>query len=121
MRSAKDISKHFRLFLTAVTLLYALTINHKEIPAYVAAPDKAPVTALETTAAPDQDKKVLKQKVSFEAVTSFVLLDLAQPLSFFRVPFEAPADLPFTLLNIEYSGTQFFSVLFANTIQPNAP
>jgi hypothetical protein len=112
---------HFRLFLTAVTLLYALTINHKEIPAYAAAPGQVPVAAFNTAAAPDQDREILKQKVSFEAVTSFVLLDLAQPLSFFRVPFEAPADLPFTLLNIAFSGTHFFSLLFANTIQPNAP
>lgn len=121
MKSAKDISKHFRLFLTAVTLLYALTINHKEIPTYAASPEKNPVTAFDTTAAPEQDKQVLKQKVSFEAITSFVLLNLAQPLAFFRVPFEAPADLPFSLLKTDFSSPHFFCVLFANTIQPNAP
>jgi hypothetical protein len=121
MIRAKHISQHFRLFLTAVTLLYALTINHQEIPAFATAPEKAPVTALDTAASPEQDKQVLKQKVSFEAVTSFVLLDLAQPLSFFRVPFEAPADLPFTLLKTDFGGTHFFSVLFGHAIQPNAP
>jgi hypothetical protein len=121
MARAPYILKHFRLFLTALTLLCALTFNHKEVPAFAPITGKAPVTAVDQASPERQEKQVLKQKISFEAVTSFVILDLAQPLAFLRVLFEAPLDLPFTLYKAAFSPTHFFSVLFADTIQPNAP
>lgn len=121
MAHAIPILKHFRLFLTALTLLCALTLNHKEIPAFAPATGKAPVTAVEKTAFPEQDRQVLKQKISFEAVTSFVVLDLVQPLAFLRVLFAFPLDVPFAFYRTVFSDHHFFSVLFADTIQPNAP
>lgn len=119
MAHVNGIFKHLRLFLTAVTLLCALTINHKEIPAYV--PAKAPNTAVDHSSMAGTGTEVVKQKISFEAVTSSILLDLAQPFSFLRVFFEAPTDVPFRLFRAVFSATHYFSILFADSIQPNAP
>ncbi|MBB6611269.1 RNA methyltransferase [Pontibacter sp. Tf4] len=108
----------------SVTLLWALMLNGQEVRAYSLPADTSPKQEASTVAdAPvPEHKTVVKQKVSLEATTSFVTLNLQQatlpaPLPAFAAPTDellpAQAALP--------TGNGFVAQLFPVTIQPNAP
>ncbi|MBC5773994.1 RNA methyltransferase [Pontibacter sp. KCTC 32443] len=107
----------------SVTLLWALMLNGQEVVAYSLPADHAAQQATSKVAdAPAEKKTVVKQKVSLEATTSFVTLNLQQATLPAPLPaFAAPTDeiLPaHTALPI---GNGFVAQLFPTTIQPNAP
>ncbi|WP_250419186.1 MULTISPECIES: RNA methyltransferase [Pontibacter] len=123
MPKIKPIAQHFRHLLMSVTLLWALMLNGQEVVAYSLPADHAAQQATSKVAdAPAEKKTVVKQKVSLEATTSFVTLNLQQATLPAPLPaFAAPTDeiLPaHTALPI---GNGFVAQLFPTTIQPNAP
>ena len=108
----------------SVTLLWALMLNGQEVVAYTysakAVPQKA---SSELATAPEKEHKtVVKQKVSLEATTSFVVLNLGQALEPTPFPeFAQPTDEPLPSLVAKPAGIGFIAQLFPITIQPNAP
>lgn len=122
MPENKNIYNHLRHLLLSFTLLWALVLNGQEVVAY-RAPAKAPVKTTQLATAPDGDcKTVVKKKVSLEATTSCVLLNLQQaivPAPFQSFARPANDDLPAAV--ISSAGAGFMAQLFPVTIQPNAP
>lgn len=123
MLNTKIITSHFRHLLMSVTLLWALVLNGQEVVAYAGS---VPGTTQQTNskfAVPSEDSKtVVKQKVSLEATTSFVALNLQQALE--PVPFPVFASTAHDILPAHTSvprGASFVQQLFPVTIQPNAP
>jgi len=108
----------------SVTLLWALMLNGQEVRAYSLPADnttKQEASRLSDTPAPEK-KTIIKQKVSLEATTSFVTLNLQQatlpaPLPAFATPGNEPLPANTTLP----AGNGFVAQLFPVTIQPNAP
>ncbi|MFD2246101.1 RNA methyltransferase [Pontibacter ruber] len=123
MSGRPTISYHFRHLLMSVTLLWALMLNGQEVVAYTY--DNAPKqTASKLASAPGAERKtVVKQKVSLEATTSFVVLNLEQQaLEPAPLPsFAAPADEVVPAYAARAPGKGFVARLFPITIQPNAP
>src|SRR6478735_6331035 len=68
MPRLKSISLQLRLFLLGLTLLSVLSLDKREVAIYLKKPAK------EQTFKASADKLVIKEKVSFEAVTSFIAL-----------------------------------------------
>ncbi|MFD2516204.1 RNA methyltransferase [Pontibacter locisalis] len=108
----------------SLTLLWALMLNGQEVVAYTSAAADAPKqTDTRLAHAPNQENKaVVKQKISLEATTSFVALNLQQAVEpvpqpcFVRVKNEllpAYTTIP--------PGLSFVAQIFPITIQPNAP
>lgn len=121
MPKAKHIFHHFRHLLMSVTLLWVLMLNGQEVVAY-SAPAKACASHLAT--APDSEKKALvKQKISLEATTSFIALNLQQhailPPAF--PAFAPPVDEKLASCLARAPGAGYIAQLFPITIQPNAP
>lgn len=120
MPKVKTISCHVKHLLMSVTLLWALMLNGKEVVAYSAAANGA---AQQVTAPSPEDKAVVKQKVSLEATTSFVALNLQQAV----VPlpqqptFPNPSDELLPAYTAVPPGAGFVARLFPVIIQPNAP
>ncbi len=125
MPKAKHIFHHFRHLLMSVTLLWALMLNGQEVVAY-SAPVKGPVKAGAphvATAPGAETKTVVKQKVSLEATTSFIALNLQQHA---MVPpvfpgFAPPVDEELASCLARAPGAGYIAQLFPITIQPNAP
>ena len=125
MPNAKAISSCFRHLLMSVTLLWALMLNGQEVVAYTAAAHGTPQqqSSRLATAPSSEDNTVVKQKVSLEATTSFVALNLQQGI----VPlpqqptFANPADELLPAYTAVPPGIGFVSRFFPVTIQPNAP
>ncbi|HEY4649765.1 MAG TPA: RNA methyltransferase [Pontibacter sp.] len=118
------IAQHFRHLLMSVTLLWALMLNGQEVRAYsLPAESKAKQEATKVSDAPVQDTKaVVKQKVSLEAITSFVTLNLQQATLPAPLPvFAAPTDELLPAQAAQPIGNGFVAQLFPVTIQPNAP
>jgi hypothetical protein len=124
MPKVNNISSHLKHLLMSVTLLWALMLNGQEVVAYTSLADSAPKQAnTRLTDAPDHEKRtVVKQKVSLEATTSFVALNLQQAVepiaqpTFVRVTNEllpAYTTIP--------PGLTLVAQIFPITIQPNAP
>ena len=123
------IAQHVRHLLMSVTLLWALMLNGQEVRAYSLPADSLPAEnttkqeASRLSDAPAPEKKIIiKQKVSLEATTSFVTLNLQQatlpaPLPAFATPGNEPLPAHSTLP----AGNGFVAQLFPITIQPNAP
>ncbi|MHA6246697.1 RNA methyltransferase [Pontibacter sp. CAU 1760] len=103
----------------SVTLLWALMLNGQEVVAYTSA---TPISK-QLASAPAETRTVIKQKVSLEATTSFVALNLPQAV----VPlpqqptFANPADLLLPAYTTIPPGIGFVARLFPIIIQPNAP
>jgi hypothetical protein len=122
MPQTKTIAQQFRYLLMSVTLLWALMLNGQEVRAYtLPAADTTEQGTAKLAHAP-QKKTVVKQKVSLEATTSFVTLNLQQatlpaPLH----AFAAPTDEVLPAQTALPSGNGFVAQLFPTTIQPNAP
>lgn len=124
MPKTKTIALHIRHLLMSVTLLWALMLNGQEVRAYsLPAENTTKQEASRLSDAPAPEKKtIVKQKVSLEATTSFVTLNLQQatlpaPLPAFATPGNEPLPAHSTLP----AGNGFVAQLFPITIQPNAP
>ncbi|WP_205504033.1 hypothetical protein [Rufibacter psychrotolerans] len=96
-------------------------MNHRALPAYAhVAVSPAEQTAVSKQGR-DTNSSVVKQKVSFEATTSFVALQLAEPATFLRLTFAAPVqqvvkaslDTPYWAFLLQQVATL--------PISPNAP
>ena len=124
MPTATNIPHLFRYLLMTVTLLWALMLNGQEVVAYGFTAKGTPVqNASQLATAPHESKTVVKQKVSLEGTTSFVVLNLHQDaLEPAPLPaFAAPSDEALPAYAARAPGAPFVSRLFPITIQPNAP
>lgn len=107
----------------SVTLLWALLLNGQEVVAYSCVPQNPQQqTASQVNKASQEEKTVVKQKVSLEATTSFVALNLQPALQPLPQPaFAAPADEQLPAFTAVPPGTSPTARLFPVTIQPQAP
>ena len=122
MPKAKTISCHVKHLLMSFTLLWALMLNGKEVAAYAPAAQQHNTQQLATAPA-SENKAVVKQKVSLEATTSFVALNLQQavlPLPQ-QAAFPNPTDELLPAYTAVPPGAGFVARLFPIIIQPNAP
>lgn len=124
MPNAKTISYYFKHLLMSFTLLWALMLNGQEVVAYTSASNGTAQQTDSRLAAPaSENKTVVKQKVSLEATTSFVALNLQQatvPLPQ-QPAFAKPTDELLPAYTTIPPGIGFVSRIFPITIQPNAP
>ncbi len=107
-----------------LTLLWALMLNGQEVVAYTFAADGMPQQADSrlTDAQKKEHKTVVKQKVSLEATTSFVALDLQQAVKPLQQPaFANPTDLLLPAYTTIPPSVGLLAQIFPITIQPNAP
>ncbi|WP_034256532.1 hypothetical protein [Adhaeribacter aquaticus] len=113
-----NISKNLRLLFTAITLLFVVGLNNREVTTY---------TKSEATSGHQINKSAadthgtLKQKVSLEATTSYIVLQLAFFTDFIYYHFTPPVNTFDSSYNLISTVTGFFSLLLATVIQPNAP
>ena len=111
----KNISLQLRFLLLGLTLLSVLSLDKREVAIYL----EKPVTEQRFKAAPEQC--VVKEKVSFEAVTSFIVLPEAifpDLISFdFTPAVAAPQFVSFAVPVV----IPLFQRLLATSISPNAP
>jgi hypothetical protein len=124
MPKLKDIANHLKHLMMTVTLLWALMLNGQEVVAYTSTACNEPVqTDTKLADAPHHDTKtVVKQKVSLEATTSFVALNLQQAVEPFQMPlFAKPTNEITTGYSTYPHGVGALAKLFPITIQPNAP
>ena len=122
MAASRNITQQIRFLFTAVTLLCVLLLNNQEITTYNLATPK-PVSHSEShlKQSTKKEKTVAKQKVSFEATTSYFVLPLVHFTQWLHSEFYVPAaELPALLLQPRYF-TYIFKVLFGFIIIPNAP
>jgi len=116
-----NIAKQLRVVLTAITLLLMVGLNNREVTTYAAAPATKTGQQVNKSDAAERNGTV-KQKVSFEATSSYVVLQLAaavpelsnfnftNPVCRYLTP-QYPAGI---VLN-------YFKTLLSTTIQVNAP
>ncbi|WP_207432532.1 hypothetical protein [Sabulibacter ruber] len=121
MKPRHYIQRNWRLLCTSIALLLVLTVNHRALPAYAHATASPAEQTAVSKQGRDADSSVVKQKVSFEATTSFVDLQLAEPTTFPRLTFAAPVEqVVKTSL-----GTPYWAFLLQQVatlpISPNAP
>lgn len=115
MPRLKAISLQLRFLLLGLTLLSVLSLDKREVAIYL----KKPAQEKTIKAAPDQ--LVIKEKVSFEAVTSFIVLPDAIFPDFFSFDFAiTPATPAFATFAVPVL-TPLFKRLLATSISPNAP
>lgn len=124
MPKVKTIFCHVKHLLMSVTLLWALMLNGQEVVAYTSAANGAAQQSSSQLATPaSETRTVVKQKVSLEATTSFVALNLPQAV----VPlpqhptFANPTHLLLPAYTAIPPGIGFVAQLFPIIIQPNAP
>ncbi|WP_224744294.1 RNA methyltransferase [Pontibacter aquaedesilientis] len=123
MPTAFNILPHFRHLLMTVTLLWALMLNGQEVVAYSSNASGIPAQHASHLANAPQEKTVIKQKVSLEGTTSFVVLNLEQdateptPIPAFAIP----ADEALPAYAARAPGAGFVARFFPVSIQPNAP
>lgn len=122
MAATRNITQQIRFLLTAVTLFCVLLLNNQEITSYrLVASKSAAESSQQVQGTSKKQKTVVKQKVTFEATTSYFIL---QPVYFTRflhpVLYVPATDIPELLLKPSYY-IHFFSVLFGFIINPNAP
>ena len=124
MPQTKNIAQHLRYLLMSVTLLWALMLNGQEVRAYSLPAENTSQQAASTLSdAPATEKRtVIKQKVSLEATTSFVTINLQQAILPAPFPaFAVPVDELLPAYTALPKGNGFVAQLFPTTIQPNAP
>lgn len=120
MAATRTITQQIRFLFTAVTLLCVLLLNNQEIPTY------RPVVKSNSKAdshlhSHKKEKTVVKQKVSFEATTSYFILQPVFLTRWFIPAFFTPVSNALEYLLQPNHFIHFFSVLFGFTIIPNAP
>ncbi|MDB5261775.1 MAG: hypothetical protein JWQ14_1056 [Adhaeribacter sp.] len=113
------IVKHFRLVLTAITLLFVVGLNNREVTTFAPAPEAKTGQQINKSAA-DRNGTV-KQKISFEATSSFVVLQLAVVPEFLQVSFIKPLFLHLSPTCLSGLVTGFFKIFLSTAIQANAP
>ncbi|WP_181304338.1 hypothetical protein [Rufibacter sp. XAAS-G3-1] len=121
MKPTHYIQRNWRLLCTSIALLLVLTVNHRALPAYAHVSASPAEQAAVNKQGRDAESSVVKQKVSFEATTSFVALEIAEPAAFLRLTFISPVQqLVKTSL-----GTPYWAFLLQQLatlpISPNAP
>jgi hypothetical protein len=119
MQKVANIARHFRVMLTALTLLCVMVLNHREVTTYTAAPEAQTAHQLHKTAA-DRHGAV-KQKVSLEAPHAYLVLQLATFTDFFTPDFSSPLIQALPLVRLPDPVSGFFKVFLSAAIQANAP
>ncbi|MEJ8800892.1 RNA methyltransferase [Pontibacter sp. H249] len=105
-----------------LTLLWALMLNGQEVVAYTFTAEATPQQADSRLATKHENKTVVKQKVSLEATTSFVALNLQQAVEPLPQPtFANPIYILLPAYTTIPPSTGLLAQLFPITIQPNAP
>ncbi len=106
-----------------VTLLWALMLNGQEVVAYAHTAPGSPAQSATQLATTPEEKTVIKQKVSLEGTTSFVVLNLEQDaLEPSPIPaFAIPSDEALPAYAARAPGAGFVARFFPISIQPNAP
>lgn len=120
MADVRTISQQIRFLFTAVTLLCVLLLNNQEITTYYPA---SKVNTQVHTAAADKDQTVVKQKVSFEATTSYLVLQIEPFTAWLRpdpIGYTPAINTPWLVSKVGRL-IHFFGIFFAFTIVPNAP
>ena len=111
----KTISLQLRLFLLGLSLLSVLSLDKRELAIYLEKP------ASEQTVKVSAKQYILKEKVSFEAVTSFLVLPAAILPDLFNFNFPT-AHFQQTVFSYAVSAvTPLFQRLLISAISPNAP
>ena len=111
----KSISLQLRLFLLGLSLLSVLSLDKREVAIYLEKP------ASEQTVKVSAEQYVLKEKVSFEAVTSILVLPEAILPDLFNFNFPA-APFQKTVFSYTVSAVApLFKRLLISAISPNAP
>jgi len=111
----KNISLQLRLFLLGLSLLSVLSLDKREVAIYL----EKPVAEQAFKASPEQ--YVLKEKVSFEAVTSFIVLPEAIFPELFSFQFNPAVASGQFLAFVVPVVSPLFQRLLATSISPNAP
>ena len=97
-------------------------LNGQEVRAYTLPADNATEQNASKIAHAPEKKHVVKQKVSLEATTSFVTLNLQQATLPAPLPvFATPTDDILPACTTLPAGNGFVAQLFPTIIQPNAP
>lgn len=116
-----NIAKHLRLVLTAITLLLMVGLNNREVTTFAAAPKVLTDQQVDKSATADRNGTV-KQKVSFEATSSYLILQLTAAVpELLKLSFLKQVFLP---LIPQYSCNivlSYIKTLLSTTIQVNAP
>ena len=111
----KSISLQLRFLLLGLTLLSVLSLDKREVAIYL----EKPATEHTFKASPKQ--VVLKEKVSFEAVTSFLVLPEAILPATFHFDFSTATVSETAFSYVIPAVTPIFKRLLATAISPNAP
>ena len=115
MNRLKAISLQLRFLLLGLSLLSVLSLDKREVAIYLEKP------AQEQTVKASADQFVIKEKVSFEAVTSFIVIPEAIFPELFSFDFSlAPATEQFVSFAVPVIKTSFQRLL-VTSISPNAP
>ena len=123
MTEVCTISQKIGFLFTAITLLCVMLLNNQEITTYRPLTENA---ASDTPAhlkktASEKDKAVVKQKVSFEATTSYLVLQLVSLTNWPEFNFTAPLIFLPERPVLPVKVALFFSNLLGFNIVPNAP
>ena len=115
MPRLKAISLQIRFLLLGLSLLSVLSLDKREVAVYFEEP------ATEQAFKASSKQCVVKEKVSFEAVTSFIVLPDAIFPDLISFDFSlAPAARQFITFAVPVASTSFQRLL-ATSISPNAP
>ena len=115
MPRLKAISLQIRFLLLGLSLLSVLSLDKREVAIYLEKPAK------EQTVKASPDQLIIKEKVSFEAVTSFIVLPDAIFPDLISFDFSlAPSARQFITFAVPVASTSFQRLL-ATSISPNAP
>jgi hypothetical protein len=122
MAATRNITQQIRFLFTAVTLLCVLLLNNQEITTYrPATPQPVSKAGNHLKQSTKKEKTVVKQKVTFEATTSYFVLPLVYFTQWLHPEFYVPvSETPALLLQPRYF-VYFFKILFGFIIIPNAP
>jgi len=114
-----NIAKNLRLLLTAITLLLVVGLNNREVTTY-AVSDTATSHQLNKSAA--EHNGTVKQKVTLEATSSYLILPLAAlPAILPRLDFPQPLLAIKVFYPAAVAVAGFFKIFLSAAIQPNAP
>lgn len=114
-----NIVQQLRLFLTAITLLLVVGLNNREVTTYTV-PDAAAHQVAHAPAA--EQHGIVKKKVSLEATSSYLVLQLAAlPANFPRLNFPDRLIPVKTSYSPVVAVSGFYKLFFSTAIQPNAP
>lgn len=120
MNCPADIAKTLRLFFTAITLLFVVGLNNREVTTFAIVPAKSASEQVNKAAA-DQHGTV-KQKVSFEATYAGIVLPPATILpAVWEAVFTGPLRFSLPTYTPASLSTGIFRRLLSTAISPNAP